>query len=419
MVFDISIAPKLNILVLYCAYTTRSNLLDSLYSFRRYTSHRIYYFNIAARGLPQILADASWDLIVFHTLFFSKKFDRDRQLEVFDKVAALSENPSPKILSPQDEFINSDIVCNFARSIGAQTICTVQPPSVWPEIYGELTGVELRSVLTGYIDPARVAKSVKYLVSSHQRTIDVGYRTIGKPVPWFGRHGFLKETIAHRFSAALSLTGMSSSISTEDKDALVGDDWYDFLGNCKYMLGVEGGTSIYDRDGSIKAKVDEFLKNRPMASFDLVESECFKGIDGKFRGFAISPRHLEACMTGTCQVLTEGEYGGILKPYEHYIPVFKDLSNTEEVVRIIESDHLREAIVANAYRDIVQSGDFSIDRYPKVVIGSIEAASTRQNCNSLQPIKMFLIYWVLYLLDAADRCIAKLRAQYKLWLRAK
>ena len=415
---DLAAARRLDILVIYCAYTTRSNLLDSLYSFRRYTSHRIYYFNIAARGLPKVIANAQWDLIVFHTLFFTRKFDRDRQLVIFDKVAALSANPSPKILSPQDEFINSDIVCNFARSIGAQTICTVQPPSVWPEIYGELEEVELRSVLTGYIDPARVAKCTKYLATSHQRKIDVGYRTIGKPVPWFGRHGFLKESIAHRFSAVLSLTGMSYSISTEDKDALVGDSWYDFLGNCKYMLGVEGGTSIYDRDGSIKAKVDEFLKNHTMTSFDLVESECFKGIDGKFRGFAISPRHLEACMTGTCQVLTEGEYSGILRPYEHYIPVSKDLSNVEEVVRLIESDHLREAIVANAYRDIVQSGDFSIDRYPKVVIGSIEAASTTQNRNSLQPIKMFLIYWVLYLLDAADHCIAKLRAQYKLWLSA-
>ena len=411
---DIAVIRRLDILVLYCAYTTRSNLLDSLYSFRRYTSHRIYYFNVALRGLPRVITDAPWDLIVFHTLFFSRKFDRDRQRAVFDKVAALSSNQAIKILTPQDEFINGDIVCDFARDIGASVICTVQPPSVWPEIYGELSGVELRSVLTGYIDLARVAECAKYILPSHKRTIDVGYRTIGKPVPWFGRHGFLKEVIAQRFLAALADTNMTYDISTEDKDKLVGESWYGFLGNCKYMLGVEGGTSIYDRSGHIKASVDDYLENHPKASFDLIEFECFKGIDGIFKGFAISPRHLEACMTGTCQVLTEGDYSGILKAYEHYIPVSKDLGNIDEVIQVLKSDHLRESIVANCYRDIVLSGRYSFDRYPCTVIGAIDEAHTEQHSHWIQLLRMFLIYWALYLLDATDQRIAKIRAN--LWM---
>jgi len=410
---EISTGRKLNILILYCAYTTRSNLLDSLYSFRRYTSHKIFYFNVAIRGLPRVIADAPWDLIIFHTLFFSRKFDRTRQREVFDKVGALSANRATKILTPQDEFINGDIVCDFARSIGASVICTVQPPSVWPEIYGELAGVELRNVLTGYIDPARAAGCAKYFLPSHQRTVDVGYRTIGKPVPWFGRHGFLKETIAQRFSASLALTNLRYDISTDDKDTLAGESWYEFLGNCKYMLGVEGGTSIYDRDGSIKALVDDYVTNHANANFDMIESECFKGIDGKFKGYAISPRHLEACMTGTCQVLTEGDYSGILKAYEHYIPVSKDFSNIDEVIQIIKSDHLRELIVANAYRDIVQSGCYSFDRYPSAVIGEIDEGLTAQSSHWIQSLRLLLIYLALYLLDIIDYHISKIRAIYK------
>ena len=54
--------------------------------------------------------------------------------------------------------------------------------------------------------------------------------------------------------------------------------------------------------------------------------------DGRLQLFAISPRHLEACATRTCQVLVEGEYSGVLRPGEHYIPVRKDLSNLDDVL---------------------------------------------------------------------------------------
>ncbi|MEO5329158.1 MAG: hypothetical protein H7829_13055 [Magnetococcus sp. THC-1_WYH] len=408
----------LNILVLYCAYTARTNLLENLYSFRNYTPHRIYYFNVAARKLPRLIADSPWDLIVFHTLFFARRFDRDRQIAAFAKVAALSSNRVPKVLTPQDEFINGDIVCDFARAIGASAICTVQPPSVWPTVYGDLAEVELRSVLTGYIDPSRVGKCAKYLLASHRREIDVGYRTSGKPLPWFGRHGYLKEAIAQRFSVALSRTNLTYNISTESKDALIGECWYDFLGNCNYVIGVEGGTSIYDHDGSIKANVEAFLKENPMATFEEIESKCFPGIDRKFKGFSISPRHFEACFTGTCQVLTEGDYSGILKAYQHYIPVSKDLSNIDEVISMMKDDNLRKSIVANSYRDIVQSGLYSVDRYPSTVIGAIDSYPDQKH-HWIQSLRMFLIYWVLYLLDAADCRIAKIRTQYKRWFISK
>jgi len=291
------------------------------------------------RSLPDAFATAAWDVIIFHTLFFSRKFDRVKQQKIFDKVAVLSKNQAHKILTPQDEFINSDIVCNFALKIGAKVICSVQPKSVWPLIYSDIPKIEIRSILTGYVDPIRISKSEKFLLDTNKRTIDIGYRTIGKPVPWFGRHGYLKEKIALGFTKALKDSGLRYDISTEDKDSLVGENWYEFLGNCKYTLGVEGGTSIFDRDGSIKQKVEAFIKNSNQnTNFELIESECFKGIDGDFKGFAISPRHLEACMTGTCQVLTEGDYSGILKPNIHFIPVSKNLDNIEEIIKIIKTD---------------------------------------------------------------------------------
>ena len=96
--------------------------------------------------------------------------------------------------------------------------------------------------------------------------------------------------------------GLISDISTRNKDILVQDDWFGFLLHCKYTIGVEGGTSILDPIGAIKEKVEEYLALHPSASFEQVEDACFPGIDGSLSLFAISPRHLEACATKTCQI---------------------------------------------------------------------------------------------------------------------
>ncbi len=106
-------------------------------------------------------------------------------------------------------------------------------------------------------------------------------------------------------------------------------------------------------------RTERYLDEHPDASFEEVEAACFPGEDGKLQLFAISPRHLEACATRTCQVLVEGEYSGVLRAGEHYIPIAKDLSNVEEVLDIVQSDSERERITDNAYRDVVASGDYT------------------------------------------------------------
>jgi hypothetical protein len=396
----------LRVLVVYAAYTTRSNLLDSLYSLRRYTHHRVAYLNIAARGIPRWVARRPWDVIVFHTLFFSRKFEREQQLALFERAMPLAANAAHKVLTPQDEFINSDIVCDFARRIGAHTICSVQPVTAWPAVYGTLDGsrIHVRAILTGYLDPGRVADCARFLAPGHERPIDVGYRTIGKPVPWFGRHGFLKQTIAQAFTPALAAAGLRHDISTEDRDALAGSAWYDFLGRCRYTLGVEGGTSILDQDGRIKQCSDAYLRQHPQAEFEQIEASAFPGVDGSFAGFAVSPRHLEACMTGTCQILTEGDYSGVLEPHVHYIPVAKDLSNVDAVVRQIGDEAWRRRIVDNAYRDIVLSGRYSIDRYPQAVLA--DAGAPRDRSLTAES-GLALVHAALWLQDAADRLAAR------------
>jgi hypothetical protein len=396
---------RLNILIVYSAYTTRVSLLDTLYSFRDYTSHRIYYLNIAARGIPRYVCRLNFDLIVFHSLFFSKRFDRDQQSKLFDKAYCLREIPCRKVITPQDEFINNDIVCDFVKKIGADTIFSVQPPSAWKTVYGALDKVKVINVLTGYLDTKRVQYCSRFLADNWRRNIWVGYRCNGKPTAWFGRHGYLKQLIAPVLECAFRDAGLRCDISTDNKDALAGLSWYDFLGNCRYVLGVEGGTSIFDEKGAIKLATDEFTRRYPKASFEEIEAACFPGVDGSFSGFAISPRHLEACMTGTCQILTEGDYNGILLPNTHYIPVAKDFKNVNDVVRLVKSDSDRSKIVINAYRDIVLSEKYDVKQFPATVIGDVSIYPTKQPAVG-ERLRMFASYWLLFVLDKIDRLIA-------------
>lgn len=399
-------ARRLHILVIYSAYTTRSNLLDSLYSFRNYTDHYIYYYNVRFRKIPKLFFSIKFDLVIFHTLFFSNKFDRVRQVKVFEKVYALCEAQSKKVVTPQDEFINSDIVCDFINRAGIDAVFTVQPENVWKDIYGSIDArTKIYSILTGYLDSKRIAECAHFLSSERHRHITIGYRAIAKPVPWWGRHGYLKECIARVFEQQLLVNNISFDISTEEKDAKAGLSWYSFLGSCKYILGVEGGTSVLDYNGSIKVTTEEYVRIHPHSSFEEIEMACFPNVDGQFEGYAISPRHLEACMTGTCQILTEGFYSGVLLPNVHYIPIAKDFHNISDVLGLVKSDCLRKEIVNNAYRDVVLSGKYNMEIFPSTVIGELGMYPI-YNYDGRVKFKMYVLFLMLNVLNFIDRCAA-------------
>ena len=75
-------------------------------------------------------------------------------------------------------------------------------------------------------------------------------------------------------------------------------------------------------------------------------------------------------MTGTCQVLLEGDYNGILLPEVHYIAVKKDYSNLDRVLLTMRDEQARQAIVRRAYQDIVASGAWTYGRFVEDVLAA-------------------------------------------------
>jgi len=77
-------------------------------------------------------------------------------------------------------------------------------------------------------------------------------------------------------------------------------------------------------------------------------------------------------MTKTCQILVEGEYNGILKPYRHYIPIKKDFSDIDEALIMLKDKKYCQNMIDTAYEEIVQSGNYTYRKFVKQVIDHIK-----------------------------------------------
>ena len=373
---------KRNILVVYAGKTAplRSSLNDHLYSFQRFANQNCYYLNASLRGLPWYFKSIRFDLIVFHTLFLSMRGSRRAFVPLLEKLRELKTWDAVKVAIPQDEFIHSAQLCEFINEFGVNYVFSTAASSEWPKIYDkvDLEKVRVSTVLTGYLSASTIERIGRIASKAGPRDIDVGYRT-QRQGPSTGRHGQLKSGLADVFQEKGRRSGLTTDISTRNKDIFLGDSWYSFLLRCKYTIGVEGGTSVLDRTGEIKRKVQAYVSEHPDADFAEVEAACFPNDDGNLSLFAISPRHLEACATRTCQVLVEGDYNGILRAAEHYIELKRDFSNIDAVLDVISRDDQREAITERAHRDIVESGRYSYEAFVRSVIdGPLEGVEERR-----------------------------------------
>ena len=354
-----------NILVVYALrqHPVRDTLRDHLYSFARYSRNRCFYLNMALRNIPRVVRRLRFQGVIFHTSFLSYRWHPGSWRELMRRAEPLKEIGEIRVAIPQDEFLRSELLSEFIEDFQIGHVFSAAPASEWPKIYAGVDRERVRftTVLTGYLEPRSVQRAERIAASVQEQEIDIGYRA-WHAAPWLGRHGQLKHQLAEAVRERAPRHGLKVDISTRDEDTLFGDDWYRFLASCKYTIGVEGGASILDRDGSLKEATERYLAEHPDAGFDEIEAACFPGEDGNLSLFAVSPRHLEACATRTCQLLVEGDYNGVLRPDQHYLPVRRDLGNLDEVLEEVARDARRAEIVEAAHRDVIASGRYEYSR---------------------------------------------------------
>ena len=361
---------------------------DHLLCFERYLPHYCYYLNLADEVLPAWVHRLKFDLIIFHDLFFCGRWGGRTLFEKLSaKIDFLRGSEAFKIAVPQDEFISADLLCEFINGFDVHAVFSVAPPSEWPKIYRDVDRetVKLYCVLTGYLEDTTLSRIETIVLRATRRDSDIGYRAGGRSwrqAAWLGRHGVLKIEIADVVEREAPTYGLKTDISTRAEDTFMGDGWYQFLSRLKYTIGLEGGASVLDWDGTVRVKTLDYVEGHPTASFEEIEAACFPGLDGQFALFALSPRHLEACATRTCQILIEGAYNGVLQPWRHYLPLKRDMSNLDEILEIVRQDSKRREIVDAAYQDIVASGRYTYRAFAQFVMAEVQRFATRLSQSS-------------------------------------
>ncbi len=337
MVQDIAMPRPLSVLVLHNIgdmSRARQTMVDVVTACERYAPRHHYLYQDLHAAVTGAIRRIRFDLILLDSTFLDARVIRPlgayRSLR--DRYEFVRDSPAVKIALAQDEFDNGLTLDDWLAEWRIDLLYACVGRAHWDLIFPRTATVaEIRHSLTGYFDPDRAAAARARARPLAERPIDVGYRVARLP-PEFGRYGLAKARLADVFEEALSRTDLSHDISTDPARMLMGDRWPEFLGRCKFALGSEGGSGVWDPRGDIRARIGRYLESRAQASRDEVEAACFPGLDGQHVFRVMSPRVFEAASTMTSQILLRGEFEGLVSAWEHYIPVEEDFSNVDEVI---------------------------------------------------------------------------------------
>lgn len=353
-----------------------STVLEHVAAFRRHSSFATVLVNTAL-GFPSALSRLRFDAILLHySLFGSVPY----ALPAAFRDWLEGQQQAYRVVFFQDEYRFWRERAAFVDELAPDRLYTLIEPRFWPDTYGRCRHVPaLVHTLPGYVSEELRSGSRRFLRDGVDRRIDVGYRARSLPFS-LGRAGLEKQMIGLEFASRAATSGLRLDIQVDGGSRLYGDAWWAFLGDCRAVLGVEGGASAFDLDGSLLDAERRLRQRNPSATFaSFVDEagEALDRVDYRMPYLMVTPRHLEAAAFGCVQVLFEGRYSDVLRRGEHYVPLRKDFSNFDEVVATLRDWSTCAAVAGAARRDLVDSGEYDYSRLVSGFDGALLAAGLR------------------------------------------
>lgn len=358
---------------------------ESIAALQRMSRHTIDVANLWPGGgdwlaLPDTFDLREYDGIIIHP---TVSYNPENVAQIDRKMSIrLRDYRGVKVLMKQDEQFRAGQLAPLIEDKCFDLVVTCLAASEWEKVYprSRIGNCRILQSLTGFVSP-EMRLNWRKPVSG--RTIDVGYRGSLQPLA-FGRLGLEKWEIGHKFLKEVTRTGipLKCDISSRWEDRLSGQDWIAFLQSSRTTLGVESGSNLFDFDGQVEQKCLRFAAENQHIDpwsheyYRKAHEEFLHEYEGNVLYNQISPRHLEASAAGSAQVLYEGEYSGIFKPWQHYIPLKKDFSNFSEVTEAIQDDNLLHETALRAYEEIVLNPRYTYEQFVSdldEVIGQIAA----------------------------------------------
>jgi hypothetical protein len=314
-----------------------------------------------ASGFPPDLKRMRFRVIVLHYSLFG--WPQHHYLRRAFREYLASSDSSYKVAFFQDEFRYCPQRFAFLNQYDVDCVYTLVEPAYFKDTYRKFTRVrKLVNCIPGYVSEDLIAVAGRWTKPDRDRRIDIGYRA--RPLDYYmGKGAQEKAGIAIEFVRRAASLNLRLDIAWDERSRLYGSNWYKFMRDCRAVLGVEAGVSIFDTDGTIRQQVEGLLAANAGISFQEVHDTLLYQWEDRIPYRTISPRHFEAAAFRVCQILFEGEYSGILQPMVHYIPLRKDFANFDEVIRLFADADVRHGLTENAYRDLIASGRYSYERF--------------------------------------------------------
>lgn len=323
-------------------------------AFRQYSRYPTWELNTEL-GFPAGLWDLEFDAIILHySLFGMVPYRLNGEFIRYLEQA----RSSFKVAFFQDEYHYCKHRFEFLNHHHIDCVFTLVEPQHYEDTYRKHTRVPvLVTCLPGYVSPRLVERAESLYQPDSRRRIDIGYR--GRRLPlYMGRGAREKTEIAARFNEMARDSGLRLDIEVDEKKRLYGRNWYRFLADCRAVLGVEAGVSVFDIEDTVRAEYERLITDNPQTIFNGEFDQFLSSHEDGIFYRTISPRHFEAAAFRNCQILYEGKYSGILKPMLHYIPLRKDWSNFDNVLRSFRDESIRHELTENAHRDLIASGQY-------------------------------------------------------------
>jgi hypothetical protein len=320
--------------------------------------------------VPRWLGRLRFDAVVLHTTYLCLRWHRWFEAHRA-RSAWLGELDALKIALPQDEYHHAHTLDDWLDDLGVTVVGTVLDGTHREELYPRLASKAVfEEVLTGYIDDAAAEAARPRLRTPEERAYDVVYRARHLPY-WLGSHGQLKHRIGEAVDERAAAHDLRCDISTRPQEVVLGGAWLDLLASGRATIGAESGSSTLDRRGELAERVAELLETDPDLTFEELAARMPPGWDD-YRFFAVSPRHLEAVVTKTAQLLVEGRYSGALEAGRHYLPIRRDFSNLDDVLEQASDPAVLAELADRAYEEVYASGRYSFRRLSETIARLVE-----------------------------------------------
>jgi hypothetical protein len=273
------------------------------------------------------------DIVVFDSTLLRRRWTDALLQDTLQRLAACKDLPGVRIATPLDEAASPDHLIEILRAGHVSGVLTTCPPQALPTLYPDfMPPLGFRQVFTGYLSDAFVSK-VGEPPRLWERAITLGYRG-NVPGGDFGADANHKVELTSRLAAEVARYGGRIDVAFGQAASIRRrHEWIRFLKSIRVQPGAEGG---YGR---------VHCGNRPWVHANRPVSDM-----------TLSPRQLEAAACGTALALSQGRYGDLLRPDEHYIPINRSLDGLLEVVRRLEDLQSLQAMVDRTRAFLIGGG---------------------------------------------------------------